>query len=150
MSSKWLLPRLKNRIQIVKPTQTPNDDGGFDRGYTTLLTVWGELKPSVYKVSAAEYIRGVQTNEQVTHKVAIRKSSVSSLGRTFSTAFSIAFDSIADINLLKSDMFLFVQMDSMVKGRLFRIHNIVDVQERGYYYSLMVEEIEEKGTGYPV
>lgn len=148
--SKWLVPRLKERIQVIKPTQDSNASGGFDRGYDTLLTVWGELKPLTYRASVAEYIRGVQTNENVTHKIAIRRSSLSSIGKTFSSAFSIAFESIADINLLKSDYYLFVQKDSTVKGRLFRVRNITDVKERGYYYSIMAEEIEEQGTGYPI
>lgn len=146
--SKWLVPRLKERIQVVKPTQDPNASGGFDRGYDTLLTVWGELKPLTYRASVAEYIRGVQTNENVTHKIAVRRSSVSNLGRTFSSAFSTAFESIADINLLKSDYYLFVQKNSNVKGRLFRVRHVTDVKERGYYYTIMVEEIEEQGTGF--
>lgn len=116
--SKWLPPRLKKRIQVVKPTQTPNSSGGFDRDYETLLTIWGELKPLSYVHSAMGYIRGGQLNEDATHKVVVRKSAVSTIGQTFSSAFTTDFDSIVDITLLKSDFFLFIQKDSTVKGRL--------------------------------
>lgn len=145
----WLAPELDKRIQIVKPVQSPNSiSGGFNRSYETLLTIWGGLKPLEYVRSSTQYIRGVQTTNDITHTVKIRKCGVSSLGKAFSSAFSTGFDSIPDINSLKSDFFLFVQQRSTVKGRIFRVHNISNVREEGEYYSLQVEEIEEKGTGY--
>ena len=149
--SKWLAPRLDKRIQILKPIQDPNStSGGFDRSYETLLTVWGELKPLAYIRSSAEYIRGVQITENVTHSIVVRRVAVQNLGRSFSSGFSIGFESIPDLNILKSDMFMLVQQGSTVKGRLFRVRNITDVKEEGMYLNIMAEEIEEKGTGYPI
>jgi len=50
---------------------------------------------------------------------------------------------------LKSDYYLFVQMKSATKGRLFKIDSIVNINEQGELLSIATEEIEERGTGYP-
>ena len=145
----WILPDLKYRVQIGMPIQTANDDGGFDFSFNVLLTVWMGLKPSRFAGRGAEYIRGEQINENVTHKFKCRRSSVEVLGKSFSKGFSEGFDSIEDLALLKSDYFLFLQQGSTVKGRLFRIHGVSDNKEEREYLKIGAEEIEERGTGWP-
>ena len=64
--------------------------------------------------------------------------------------FSEGFDSIEDLALLKSDYFLFLQQGSTVKGRLFRIHGVSDNKEQREFLEIGAEEIEERGTGWPI
>jgi hypothetical protein len=146
----WLTPILRERIQIVEPVNTPNSIGGFDRSYSTLLTIWASVTPLKFgSFLQQRYIRGVQTNEVVTHKVIIRRTAIISLGVSFSTGFSNGFDSITDINILKSDLFILVQRGSTTKGKLLSVERIEDFQERREYLTLNCSEIEEQGTGYP-
>lgn len=147
MSYLFMAPQLKEKIQIKKAEETHNDDGGFDISYTTLTTIKASFKPLSLK---PRYIRGVQIEGTPTHEFIVRRSSVDSLGKNFSSAFSSAFDSIADLNPLKSDYYIFVQRSSSVKGRLFRIHNIEDMEEKRFYLRIYGEEIEEVGSGYKV
>lgn len=144
----WLVPQLDKRLQIGKPIQTPNDDGGFDFSFDAVLTVWGGLKPVNFKGSSGNYIRGEQINEAVSHKATVRKSAVDSLGREYGLGFSSSFG-MEDLMSLKSDYFLFLETGSTVKGRLFRIHGMVNNNEQNEYLVVDVEEIEEKGAGYP-
>lgn len=144
----WLAPQLNRRVQIGKPVQMPNDDGGFDLTFDTLLTIWMGIKPVTFKGAGSSYIRGEQINENITHVFTARRMAISSLGRTYSRAFSAAFDSIEDLGLLKTDYFLFLQQGSTVKGRLFRIHEVTNKNERDEYLVIGAEEIEERGTGY--
>jgi head-tail adaptor len=145
----WVVPKLRDRLQIKIPVQTENDAGGFDRSYSTLLTVWGEFKPTKFGFHAqAAYIRGEQIKNVITHEFVIRRSSIASLGKGFSSGFSTGFNQIADLTPLKSDYFLFVQRGSTIKGRVFKVHKIQDHQERREFIILFCEEIEEQGTGY--
>lgn len=142
----WLFPRLKKRIQIRRVEDLhPNDDGGFDRDlYTTLLTVWAKCKP----LKPGSYIRGIQTDEQITHEFEIRRVAVSTLGGEFSTAFDESFTAFSSLALLKSDYFIFLQEGSTSIGRLFKIHNIKDHNELKEFLVIQAEEIEEVSTGY--
>jgi hypothetical protein len=130
---------------VGKPTQTPNDDGGFDFGFDVLLPVWMGLKP----VTPGQYIRGEQIGEGVTHVFTVRRIAVASLGRDFGRGFAPGFDSIEDLNVLKSDYYLFLQRGSTVKGRLFRIKSVTDNDERREYLRIQAMEEEERGTGFP-
>lgn len=141
----WLVPKLRERVQVGKPTQTPNSDGGFDFDFDTLLTIWAGLKP----VTPGQYIRGEQIGEGITHEFTIRRMAVASLGRTFGRGFSSGFDSIEDLAPLKRDYFLFMQRGSTVKGRLFRIKDVKDNDERREYLRVQAGEIEERGSGDP-
>jgi len=157
----WLAPYLNERIQVLMPTQIPNPAGGLDQVYglpfggafeygpfghmAPLLVIWADLKP----VTPGQYIRGEQIGEGVTHEFKIRRAAVASLGRTFGKGFGSGFDSIEDLAPLKTDYFLFLQRGSTVKGRLFRIKNVQDNDERREYLRVQAEEIEEKGTGFP-
>lgn len=143
----WLASDLTERIQIRQAVDTPNDDGGYDRSYTTLLTVWSGIKSLSFK---SRYFRGEQVEYTATHEFKIRRIAIATLGTTFSSGFGSDFDSIKDLNPLKSDYFIFVQRGSTIKGRLFRIHEVIDKDERREYLRIYAEEIEEVGTGYPV
>lgn len=146
----FLVPKLRKRVQVRIPVDTPNDSGGYDRTYTTVDTVWAGFKPK----NQTRYIRGSQTetlkaNTQnlATHEFTLRRVAVDTLGRQFGKGFGPGFDSIADLNPLKSEFFFFVQ-DTTVKGRLFRIINIMDHNERKEFLIVRAEEIEEQGIGY--
>jgi len=146
---KWTFPKLRHRVTIKKVIQTPNDDGGFDRSYTTLHTVWMEVNPISEKSPYGEYIRGVQTDERATHRFKARVNAMDSIiGRSFSLGFSTGFDVIIDMTTLKSDYFLFVQRNTSAQGRLFKIHKIGNEEELNNYYVILAEEIEEQGVGY--
>jgi len=146
----WLAPKLNTRIQIGTPTQEPNDAGGFDFGFDVILKIWSEFKPlSIGSFIRSRPIRGEQSDVTETHKFKVRRTAVACLGRQFTTAFDDSFDSIADLNPLKTDYYIFVQKGSAVKGRLFRIHGVVDNLEQMEYLNITAEEIEERGTGYP-
>lgn len=146
----WLAPSLNRRVQIGKPIQIANDEGGFDFSFDAVLTVWMGIKPVTFKGAAGSYIRGEQINEVVTHKFTVRKIAVDSLGKEYGLGFSDAFRYMTDLMPLKSDYFLFLQHGSTVKGRLFRIHDVVNKDERNESLIVNAEEIEEKGTGYPI
>ena len=157
----WLCPKLNRRIKILKATQIPNIAGGFNHVYgvpfgdgfeegvfddsAPLLTVWAGLKP----LTPGQYIRGEQVGEGITHEVIIRRIAVASLGKEFAKGFAIAFNSIEDLTPLKTDYFIFMQQGSTVKGRLFRIKNVKDNDERREYLRVQVTEEEEHGTGSP-
>ena len=145
----WQVPKLRHRIQIRKATQTPNTEtGGFDRGYETLLTVWAGMKPTSEYSRYTSYIRGESTDEKVaTHEFKVRYVAVKNLGKAFTSAFGDGFDSIEDLNPLKSDYFIFLQNGSTVKGRLFQIVDIQRDDERKEWFAFRAKEIEEQGTG---
>lgn len=146
----WLVPKLNKRIQVRIPVDTANDSGGLDRSYTTTLTIWGGFKP----VKEASYIRGSQTTSlgnvqnRGTHEFTIRRIAIATLGTAFGRGFGAGFDSISDQRPLKSEFFFFVQ-DTAVKGKLFRIINIMDHNEQKEFLIIRAEEIEEQGTGHP-
>lgn len=161
----WLIPKLTKKVQILKPTQRPNLDGGLDLVFGTpyggsfdessfdmlspVKTIWMGFQPIGYKTSGTKYIRGKQVAETATHEFICRLMAVASLGKEFSAAFSIAFKDMGDLNPLKSDYFLFVQKGTIAKGRLFRIHEVMNIREEDESLSIVAEEIEERGTGYP-
>lgn len=141
----YLAPRLRKRIQFRQAVQTPNTTtGGYDRSYTTLTTVWAGFKP----IRKGYYMRGVQTENDATHEFEVRKSALSVMGKAFSKAFSTAFDSSTDLNIVKSNFFIFVQHNSTSVGRSFRIRTIENKNERDERYLIEATEIEELGTGY--
>jgi hypothetical protein len=145
----WLAPKLDKRVQIGEPIQEANDDGGFDFSFTTLLTVWMGMKPiTPGEFMRAQYIRGAQILEGVSHRFIVRRTAISSLSKEYGKGFGNGFDSMEDLTMVKSNYFLFVQHGSTVRGRLFRIRDIVDNMEQGEYFHISAEEIEQRGTGY--
>ena len=146
----FLAPKLRERIEIREAVQTPNDTtGGMDRSYNTITTIWAGIKPVSMSVAQAAYIRGEQVEEVETHIFTVRRTAVSSLGRDFSKAFAGDFDSIEDLSPVKTNWFIFLRKGSANKGRLFKIHRVMDKEERREYLLIMAEEIEEHGTGCP-
>jgi head-tail adaptor len=146
----WLVPKLKERVQIRKAIGTPNDSAGFDRSYITLVTIWGAFKPlEIGSFLRQRHIRGLNVNDEVTHVFKFRRTALRTQGKAFTSSFSTAFNSIEDLNILKSDHFLFVQRGNTTKGRLFRIIFTQDDKENREFINVLAEEIEEQGSGYP-
>ncbi len=148
----WLAHKLKNRIQIQTASQVPNAEGGADLTYATMTTIWAEKK------TTSDYIRSIrgaamqvkQGGAVGTHSFYVRKSAVASFGRQYSTAFADSFDNEGDINCVKSEHFVFEQLGSTSRGLRYRIIGIdVDTYDNEYV-RLLVEEIEESGTGWPL
>jgi head-tail adaptor len=147
IKKRYLAPKLKHRIQIQIPTLTENNDGGFDRGYTTITRIWAGIKElSDY----SRYIRHVQTTNDETHEFIIRLSAVKNLGKEYSSAFSTAYDSTPDFNPIKSDYFIYLDDNSPLSiGRRFRIMTMKRDDNFQTYIKIRVIEIEEAGTGFP-
>lgn len=159
----WLIPQLNARVQILRPTQRPTDEGGLDLVFgvpfggafeesgfnmlAPLLTIWMGFQPIGYR-GGTKYVRGKQVSETATHEFLCREKAVSNLGKEFSLAFSEAFKYMSDLAPLKSNYYLFLQKGSSVKGRLFRVLESSNVREQDEYLSVIAEEIEERGTGY--
>jgi len=138
--------KLRERVQVRTPVQSPNDDGGFDRSYTTMATIWAGFKA----VKKGFYVRGVQVEEAATHEFLMRRTAIDTLGGGYSQGFSSGFSTgYHDLSHIKSNCFLFVQRGSTTKGRLFRIHEFEDAKERREYYKIRAEEIEEVSPNYP-
>jgi hypothetical protein len=147
--------KLKHRIQIKKAIQTPNAEGGFDRDYETLTTIWAAIKNSSLSRSL-KYIRGEALSEGgsgskdlPTHICTIRKVAIENFGKRMTKGFSVGFDSIEDLMPLKSDYFIFLQKGSTVKGRLFEILRILRDENNDEYIKFEIREREEQGTGWP-
>lgn len=142
----YLAPKLKYRAQIKKGINTPNDFGGFDRSYETIMTLWLNIKELSDFIEA---IRGESITERWTHEFMVRKASVDRLGTEFSSAYDGSFDSIPDINSIKRDFFIFVEAGAAYRGRLFRVIG-TKLDEKNYeYIKIRAELIEEQGTGWP-
>ena len=126
----WIAPRLNKHVQIVQPVQTESSAGGFDQSYTILRTVWMGFMP----IKHTTYMRwsSVDDLNTITHECIARRS---------------AFDIIAGLNLAKTEYFLMMEKDTYNKGRLFRIRRMMDVDENHEYLSILIEEVEERGTG---
>ena len=146
----WLVSKMNYEVQVGKPIQVANAEGGADFSFENLMTIWMGFKPIGYKTSGTKYVRGKQVSETATHEFIAMLSEFELLGREFVAAFGIGFDGMGNLSPLKSDYFLFVQEGSSVKGRLFRILESQNVNEEDEYLSIIAEEIEERGTGFPV
>lgn len=147
----YLAPNLKHRVEIRQGLQEPNEYGGYDRTYRTLKTIWCEVMTTNLSTDFIEAIRGEQVNEVATHNFRVRYSAVRFLGQSFTGGFSGAFNTGADINMLKSDYFLFLQdgTGNVNAGRLFRIRGIKRDERFKEFVKIRAEEIEEQGTGWP-
>ena len=145
----WLAPKLNRRVTLQQPIQDPdNFTGGYDRDYADLITVWMGVKPFGIKNMNAAYVRGVQIETIPTHTFIVRFNSVSNLGKAFTKGFDDSYDSIADLIPVKKDIFLYLK-GGVTKGRRFKTLNANLVDERTEYMEILVQEIEEVGTGYP-
>lgn len=147
----WLAPKVNKRIQIQVAEQTPADNGSLDRVYTTLKTVWAEIKPTSRYSSYPGIVRGVNENSQEeTHKILIREVALRGLGAQFARAFASDFKNDEDINKIKNNYYLLLESGSSVKGRRFRINGMQHDEIHREYIQMYCEEIEEEGTGYGI
>ena len=163
-----LAHELRNRMQILLPVQTPNTDGGLDKGYWRLGTVWAALSPAggEFMNTLVQYIRDEQVSRVVTHRSKIRKSAVNGMssrafglafgpgiesyaggfGSQYTKGFDVAFRSLPLLMPVSSEYYMFLENGSGASiGRLFRIRGAVDPQERGEYYRVDLEEIGSHG-----
>jgi len=137
----WLASKLDKRIDICKPIQTPDSDGGFDTTFEVITSVWANIIP-VKSSPFLTFIRGMQTTQTVTHVILVRECAVRHL-KLRSTE--------STLNPIKSNYFIFFRQgneDSATKGRRFAIREVVDVDEKGEYYRISVEELNEEGFTY--
>jgi head-tail adaptor len=146
-----LAHKLKHRIQICEGIQDPNSTGGFDRTYKTLTTVWAGIEIMSEYLRSMSRIRGGNDSDgkSPTHRFIVRWAAVQNMGKEMNSAFSSGFNSIADLIPLKSDMFVFMEVGSQYKGRLFQIMDIYPDEQNKEFIKFTSVEIEEKGTGYP-
>lgn len=146
----WKAPKLRHRIQIRKALPLNNVFGGFDVSYETLLTIWAEIKDKSGSANYIKEIRGVNSDvaEVADTIFTIRYESVRYLGRAFSSAYSEDYDSIEDINPVKSDYFIFLQIGNNVnRGRSYKILGTKRDDDRKEWLEIRCMEVEEKGTG---
>ena len=142
---KWLTPQLDKRVKLFEPSQAEGSAGGLEQTYTELKEIWA----GVQSVSHNTYMRWSSTEEgSISHEFIIRKNAVDDLHTQFSTAFAGATDNIADLNPIKSNMYIML-LASSTKGRFFRVKRVMNVEEKDEYLSILCEEIEEFGTGMP-
>lgn len=126
-----LMTKLNKRMEIREATQTPNDKGGMDQLYDIKTTVWGGIKPISFRTGRASYVREQQIGGTPTHTITMRKNP--SLGVTF----------LEDTPYLRSDYYIFMSTGAE-RGRLFRIDNVTDKDEKGEYVVIEVIEIESQ------
>lgn len=163
-----LAKELRERVAILKPTQTVNDDGGFDRGYIVISNIWAGVKPIAQAsrdiANFAAYIRGTQVASVATHKMKCRRVAVREVGASYSSGFNKGFVIEGVLNILKSEYYVlrlrggtgsaftagytvgFDQVEGLV-GNLFRILGGVDNNSDHEYLEIRLKEVEEKGTG---
>jgi len=145
----WITPKLNQQVQIGKPIQTENDDGGFDFSLDVLATLWMGVKTFGYKSDGVRYVRGQQINAAITHEFMARYIEVTAFGGEFAIGFGSGLNIQNDLTNPKSDYYLFLECGSTVKGRLFRVDNLLNNKEQNEYVTILAEEVEERGTGYP-
>lgn len=146
-----MVSELRHRFQIRDPNLSVSSDreGGLDQTYTTLLTVWGGLKSITDNSWLTAAIRGVNASgDSATHEVKLRWIAVKSLGKAFSSGYSIGYKGMPDLNPIKSRYYLFKEEGSTVKGRLFKVIGVQRDEDFKEFVKIRVKEIEEQGTGY--
>jgi len=141
----YLAPKLNRRVHICEPVQTANVDGGFDRSYTVLKTIWAGVK-AISANSFTAYVRGVNSQVAVSHEFTVRQSAiVGPYDKGFSAAFEIGDDTIL---FPKSEYYIWMYETSSTRGRYFRIVGATKADERNEYVKILTKEEEEYGTGY--
>jgi hypothetical protein len=137
----WLVPKLDKRTDICKPIQIPDSAGGFDTTFEVIVSLWSNLS-TIKNSPFLNIVRGMQNNQIATHIFLIRECAVRHL-KLRSTE--------PTLNPIKSNYFIFLRQgseESSTKGRRFAIREVIDFEERGEYYKISVEELNEEGTNY--
>lgn len=168
----WLAPKLRNRIQIWRGIQVPNNDnGGYDLTYKKLVRIWAKLDyVRTGNVAGFYPVRGTNDEIYESHRFVVRYSSVigkttknygdgfggsynswntNGLGRQFNLAFGEGFDSNIDMNPIKANYFVFLERENQYTGKLFRITKIIPDDVHSRMITLKCMEEEEQGTGFP-
>lgn len=165
---KKIAHQLKHRMQILKGTEVPYGIG-IRIEYTRLFRLWGSIKNRKEQgIHGLQPVRLENTGDVDTHEVLLRYSSIynrrsqaygdgfnfaynadtsKGAGKEFDTAFSTDFNSIADFNPIKTDMFVYMEGNSPDAGRMFRINRILRDDTYKEWVKLVLTEVEEKGTG---
>lgn len=147
----WMAPKLKHRIQIQVPVQTPNDFGAFVTTYVSLTTIWSAVRDRSNFVRYAENIRGVNTSETELSDTTfiVRWVAVKNLGQGFTDGFDTGFDIRGDLNPIKSDQRVFLQVgNNSEHGRLYKIIGARRDDNRKEWLEIDAKLIEEQGTGF--
>ena len=105
----FLVPKLRKRVVILKSLDTPNAAGGYTRSYERILDVWAEMK--LNKTTFSDIISSVRGSNVAENKTnfMVRSAAVKQLGKSFSKAFDNSSDTIANINPIDSEYFIFVK-----------------------------------------
>ncbi len=163
---KYLAPKLRHRIQILKPDLNPALFG-LSISYKRLVRLWAAVKERK-GFFGVEMIRGVNIDNAITHVITVRYSSAISiysssfgdgfsesfpavnskgLGRSFTNAFGEGFDSIIDFDPIKGDYFIMVEGATAYRGRIFKIEKVNQDEDHKEFIALKCRETEERGTG---
>lgn len=143
----WMVPKLNRRVKIERAENSPVGSGSFERIYTTLMRLWASVKVD-RKNMFIQAIRGVNVaDEGNTHIIVVRRAALSSLGKSFTIAFQKSFDSVSDINSIKSNYFIFLEETSEDRGRRMQVNGIQHDEVNKEYVRILTSEIEERGSG---
>jgi hypothetical protein len=152
-----LARNLKYRCVIQQLSKTPFDGDApgyyttappIAETYTDLKTIWCYILPKQSITDFVETIRGQSQEDAVTHEILVRWESVRGLGAAFSAGFDAGFDTVKQINPIKSDYFLFVKSGSDYRGRRFQVMETRWDERNHEYLRLRCKELEEVGTGW--
>lgn len=152
-----LASKLKHRctIQRLEKQQNFSDDafpGVYDappitEKYIDLKRVWCAVIPQSSLTDYISAVRGEQQFDRVTHTIWMRLESVKNLNVAFDSAFADGFDTVADVNPLKSDYYIVVHGKGYT-GRRFHIVEIRLDEVNKEFIRVRCTEEEELGTGY--
>ena len=112
-----LARRLKDRLALQEPTQTPNASGGFTRSYSTLREMWGEVEDQGGREIIASKNAGEGNQVQIT----------------------VRYDPDVKVKLF------FLTIDENHPPRRFQIQSIKPMNHYEYL-EIMAEEVEEEGS----
>ena len=144
-----LIPKLKHRIIICTPVQTPASDGSIEFTYSEILSCWAGIETVGRYFQYVRPLRGVNSDieEVPTHDFIIRKNSAQ-IGAIFGPGFGDGFDEAVDLNPVKTDMFIFLQGDATYKGRRFKVLGTRLDENWKEYIKIESQEMFEEGTGW--
>lgn len=143
-----LAHKLKFRIQIQEAHhEITNFTQGYGLKYKVLDTIWAGIEDK----SASAHVRTANKDghtDTYDTKFLVRWSSVKNMGAKFSPGFSSGVDSVPDINPIKVDQVIFVQVGSNPDvGRRFRIILTNRDERFKEFLHIYAKEMEEVGTG---
>jgi hypothetical protein len=145
----WIANKLRNRIEIRKPSFEPVDGGMLQTTYTTLATIWAQIRPVSDYIQAVRHTNVNAETESPTHDFRVRAGSLEGLNIAFGGGFAEGFDVIEDLAAVKSDWYVFLQKgESSVRGRLFRVVGVKRDEQYHEFAIIRTYEVQEMGTGY--